>query len=73
MVEVEKLKAVIRNTRPVGLERYENSAEYSWKKHNISKESVLSLNGDRIAKASSQLWQVLEVKLHQAIENGALK
>ncbi|WP_108651632.1 HD domain-containing protein [Dongshaea marina] len=30
MVEVEKLKAVTRKTRPVGLERYENSAEHSW-------------------------------------------
>jgi len=30
MVEVEKLKDVIRKTRPVGLERYENSAEHSW-------------------------------------------
>jgi putative hydrolases of HD superfamily len=30
VVEVEKLKAVLRKTRPVGLERYENSAEHSW-------------------------------------------
>jgi 5'-deoxynucleotidase YfbR-like HD superfamily hydrolase len=30
IVEIEKLKSVIRNTRPVGLERYENSAEHSW-------------------------------------------
>lgn len=30
IVETEKLKSVIRNTRPVGLERYENSAEHSW-------------------------------------------
>ncbi|WP_237067292.1 HD domain-containing protein [Microbulbifer guangxiensis] len=30
VVEIEKLKAVIRNTRPVGLDRYENSAEHSW-------------------------------------------
>ncbi len=30
IVEVEKLKAVLRKTRPVGLTRYENSAEHSW-------------------------------------------
>ena len=30
MVEVEKLKDVHRKTRPVGLKRYENSAEHSW-------------------------------------------
>ena len=30
MVEVEKLKSVSRNTKPVGLDRYENSAEHSW-------------------------------------------
>ncbi|BAO44097.1 HD domain-containing protein [Thiolapillus brandeum] len=30
IVEVEKLKGVLRKTRPVGLERYENSAEHSW-------------------------------------------
>jgi putative hydrolase of HD superfamily len=30
IVEIEKLKGVHRKTRPVGLERYENSAEHSW-------------------------------------------
>ncbi|WP_101758512.1 HD domain-containing protein [Oceanicoccus sp. KOV_DT_Chl] len=30
MVEIEKLKAVLRKSRPVGLKRYENSAEHSW-------------------------------------------
>jgi 5'-deoxynucleotidase YfbR-like HD superfamily hydrolase len=30
IVEIEKLKDVERKTRPVGLERYENSAEHSW-------------------------------------------
>ncbi len=29
-VELDRLKAVLRRTRPVGLERYENSAEHSW-------------------------------------------
>lgn len=30
IIEIEKLKAVTRKTRPVGLDRYENSAEHSW-------------------------------------------
>jgi putative hydrolase of HD superfamily len=30
VVEIEKLKDVHRKTRPVGLERVENSAEHSW-------------------------------------------
>ena len=30
IVEIEKLKDVHRKTRPIGLERYENSAEHSW-------------------------------------------
>jgi len=30
IVEIEKLKNVHRKTRPVDLERYENSAEHSW-------------------------------------------
>lgn len=30
IVEIEKLKNVSRKTKPVGLDRYENSAEHSW-------------------------------------------
>ena len=30
IIEMDKLKAVLRKTKPVGLERYENSAEHSW-------------------------------------------
>ncbi|MFV0389702.1 MAG: HD domain-containing protein [Pyrinomonadaceae bacterium] len=30
IIELEKLKAVQRRTKPVGLTRYENSAEHSW-------------------------------------------
>jgi 5'-deoxynucleotidase YfbR-like HD superfamily hydrolase len=30
IIEVEKLKAITRRTKPLGLERYENSAEHSW-------------------------------------------
>ena len=30
ILELEKLKAVTRKVRPVGLDRHENSAEHSW-------------------------------------------
>lgn len=30
IIEIEKLKAVLRKSRPVGLERYENAGEHSW-------------------------------------------
>lgn len=30
IVEIEKLKNVLRKTRPISLNRYENSAEHSW-------------------------------------------
>jgi len=30
MVEIEKLKDVYRKSKPIGLDRYENSAEHSW-------------------------------------------
>jgi putative hydrolase of HD superfamily len=30
LIEVDKLKAVLRKTKPAGMERYENSAEHSW-------------------------------------------
>lgn len=30
ILELEKLKAIHRKTKPLGLERYENSAEHSW-------------------------------------------
>lgn len=30
IIEAEKLKAVLRKTKPVGLDRYENSGEHSW-------------------------------------------
>jgi len=30
ILELDRLKGVTRKTRPVGLDRYENSAEHSW-------------------------------------------
>jgi putative hydrolase of HD superfamily len=45
---------------------------HSWKKHNISKEQVFSVN-QRIAKGSEKLWDVLEQELEDAVESGILK
>lgn len=30
VIELDKLKSVLRKTKPVGLDRYENTAEHSW-------------------------------------------
>ena len=30
IIELEKLKSINRKTKPIGLDRYENSAEHSW-------------------------------------------
>ena len=30
IIEIEKLKAIHRKVKPIGLDRYENSAEHSW-------------------------------------------
>ena len=30
ILELDKLKGVTRKTRPIGLDRFENSAEHSW-------------------------------------------
>ena len=30
ILEIEKLKGVSRKTKPIGQDRYENSAEHSW-------------------------------------------
>ncbi|MGF1761908.1 HD domain-containing protein [Aliivibrio kagoshimensis] len=46
---------------------------HSWKTHNIPKEKVYALNGERIAKASKPLWTVLESKLDDAVDKGLLK
>ena len=30
VMELDRLKAVTRKVKPIGLDRYENSAEHSW-------------------------------------------
>lgn len=44
---------------------------HSWKKHNVSKEKVFSVN-QRIAKGSEKLWDVIEAELHRAVDKGLL-
>lgn len=46
---------------------------HSWKKHNISKDKVLTFNGERISNGSNKLWDALEVQLESAAEKGFLK
>lgn len=54
IVEIEKLKDIHRKTKPVGLERFENSAEHSW--HVCMSALMLkdfaneSINIDRVIK-----------------------
>ncbi|UPR56522.1 HD domain-containing protein [Vibrio sp. ED004] len=42
---------------------------HSWKKHNISKDKVMTFNSERISKGSKALWSELEVQLEMAAEN----
>lgn len=46
---------------------------HSWKKHIISKEKVLTFNGERFSKGSNRLWQEVESRLNEAVETGVLK
>ena len=43
----------------------------TWKKHNISKEQVFSLNS-RIGEGSMPLWENIKAKLEDAVEKGLL-
>lgn len=45
---------------------------HSWKKHQISKEKVMTLNGERISKGSQPLWAELEQQLETAAQKGLL-
>ncbi|MEM9733482.1 MAG: HD domain-containing protein [Pseudomonadota bacterium] len=61
--EMDKLKAVLRQTKPTGLERYENSAEHSW--HTAM--AALVLLDD--APAGVDALQVLKMLLiHDVVE-----
>lgn len=45
---------------------------HGWRKNNISKKKVFSLNS-RINEASKELWKILKLKLEDAVSNGILK
>lgn len=45
---------------------------HSWKENNVLKEKVFSVN-QHINKSSQMLWQIMEAKLQEAVNNGMLK
>jgi putative hydrolases of HD superfamily len=57
IIELDKLKTVLRKTKPIGLERYENSAEHSWQ------VSLLALLLAQHAHASVDVIRVVEILL----------
>jgi putative hydrolases of HD superfamily len=57
ILELEKLKAVTRKVRPLGLDRYENSAEHSWQL------AILALSLARYAEPSIDMNRVIRMLL----------
>lgn len=57
ILEVEKLKAVTRKTRPLGLDRYENSAEHSWQ------IALLAISLERFARSPVNMDRVVRMLL----------
>ncbi|MGC2237136.1 MAG: HD domain-containing protein [Pyrinomonadaceae bacterium] len=57
ILEVEKLKAIQRRTKPLGLDRYENSAEHSWQ------ISLLALVLSKFADESVNIEKVMKMLL----------
>lgn len=55
--ELDKLKGVERKTRPLGLARFENSAEHSWQL------AVLAMSLSRYAEAQVNLARVIKMLL----------
>ncbi len=49
-----------------------HSNGHAWKKHNITKEKVFSLNS-RIKDGSQELWKSIKSKLEGVVSNGILK
>src|SRR5687767_762962 len=54
---LDKLKAVNRRTKPLGLERYENSAEHSWQ------IALLALTLSNYAEESVNIEKVIKMLL----------
>lgn len=57
ILELEKLKGVTRKVRPLGLDRYENSAEHSWQL------AMLAVSLARYAESSIDLNHVVRMLL----------
>lgn len=57
ILELEKLKGVTRKVRPVGLDRYENSAEHSWHL------AMLAVSLVRYAESSIEINRVIRMLL----------
>jgi|SRR5271167_4842841 len=57
ILELEKLKGVTRKVRPVGLDRYENSAEHSWQL------AMLAVSLVRYAESSIDINRVIRMLL----------
>jgi putative hydrolase of HD superfamily len=57
ILELEKLKVVTRKVRPVGLDRYENSAEHSWQL------AILAVSLVRYAESSIDTNRVIRMLL----------
>lgn len=57
ILELDKLKAVNRRTKPLGLERYENSAEHSWQ------IALLALTLSNYSDESVQIEKVIKMLL----------
>jgi len=57
ILELDKLKGVTRKTRPLGLDRYENSAEHSWQ------IALLAASLARFAAAEVDLDRVIRMLL----------
>ena len=57
IIELDKLKAILRKTKPVGLDRYENIAEHSWQ------VCLLALLVSKYARAPVDIVRVTELLL----------
>jgi putative hydrolases of HD superfamily len=55
--EIDKLKGVERKTKPLGLQRFENSAEHSWQL------AVMALSLSRFASSQVDILRVIKMLL----------
>lgn len=65
-----KYAKAIDNIPPLLHNLYDDG--YGWREHNISKEQVFTVNR-KIQEGSKIIWDLVESKLNEAVENGILK